>query len=154
MRGDFDAGGIEQRDRRGDEDDGDQVAGQIRQRVPGIAAEFLRVPGQHESERRRRLEGPARSLRLGQRDAGQPERDMRGDDAADQNGRQRERISRTVPGQIKHQRHGAGRRQSVQRLRIGEPAERGKLETHAGDDADGADTIRQPVAPRNPPTTG
>ena len=41
MDRDLDAGGVEQRARRGDEDDRDHIAEQIRHRRPGIAREFV-----------------------------------------------------------------------------------------------------------------
>ena len=108
MGRDFDAGGVEQGGRGRDEDDGDQIARELRQNVPGIMREVLDVPRQHEGHARRRLKGPARGLGVRRRDAGQPEHDMRRDHAADQDGRQSERRAGAVPGQIEDERHGAG----------------------------------------------
>ena len=63
---------------------------------------------------------------------------MGDDDAADQDGRQPERTTGAMPGQIEHERHGAGGRQfghGQTDLRIDPGSE---LEAVAGDDANGA----------------
>ncbi|MHC2497994.1 hypothetical protein ACVI8K_004910 [Bradyrhizobium barranii subsp. barranii] len=59
MHGNFDAGGVEQRARGRDEDDGNHVAEQVRYGKPGIAGEIVGVPGQHEDRLRWRLKRPA-----------------------------------------------------------------------------------------------
>jgi len=48
---------------------------------------------------------------LRRRDAGQPERDVRGNDAADQDDGQSKRRAGTVPGQIEYKRHQASGRE-------------------------------------------
>ena len=66
MRRDFDAGGVEQCAGRGDKDDRDQVAQQIRQCIPWIVAKLVGTPRQHEGHLGRRLKGPAPRLRFRQ----------------------------------------------------------------------------------------
>ncbi len=64
---------------------------------------------------------------------------MRGNHAADENDRQPERGAGAVPGQIQHERHGAGRRQFGQRQGVCELIEGRELKAVAGDDADRAE---------------
>ncbi len=136
---DFDAGGVEQRARRGDEYDRDDVAGDLRQRIPGIMLDLVRAPRQHRRDVRRRLEDPAERLRLCRRNSGEMERDMRGERAADQDHGQAERRAGAVPGEVKHQRHRAGRREFVSRLHVLEMVEGRKLQLDSGDDPDRAE---------------
>ena len=84
MHCNLDPGGVEQRARRGDEDDRDQIADQIGDGEPGIAGQLVRVPRQHEFRQRRWPEGPPAGPGVLGREAEDPEHQMRRDHAADQ----------------------------------------------------------------------
>ena len=58
------------------------------------------------------------------------------DHAADQDDRQAERIPRAVPGQVQHQRHGAGGAEFQQRGAVGEARQCRELHRGIGDDPD------------------
>ena len=112
-----------------DENDGDRLP-QVRQQAPGIAFEFIGVHGSTmETFGGGRKVQPAACVSAVETPASQnamcaattPPIRM----ASSPN------EVRVVPGQIKHQRHGAGRRQFGQRQEIGEAVERRKLQNVA-----------------------
>ena len=114
-----------------------EIDGKVGEDAPGIMADL--GPRQHQHDSWWRNEHPARTLRVRQREARDPEAEMAEQDASDQDHRQADRAARTMPGQIEDNRHGDGGAEFQQDGRVGELTEGGKLQAMAGDHPDGAE---------------
>ena len=156
IRRDFDARGVEQRAGRGHEDHGNDVAGNFgqlrtrdnaRSRARSTAASARCAAAAGRSSRA--------LARLRRRNSGETERDMCGQRAADQDHGQAERRAGAVPGEI--QAPAPSRR--LPRVRRTSACSRNGRGSQTAASMPVTtliepSRIRQPVAPRKPPTTG